>query len=78
MATVYRTPDERFEGLPDFPFPPCYREASGLRLLPDTSHAGLYLNARRLQPDPRYSWSTPLMAYLHQLPAEAGRRQRRR
>jgi haloalkane dehalogenase len=32
MAQVYRTSDERFEGLPDFPFAPCYREASGLRL----------------------------------------------
>ena len=29
---AYRTPDDRFEGLPDFPFAPCYREASGLRL----------------------------------------------
>src|SRR6266849_1077179 len=32
MAEVYRTPDDRFEGLPDFPFAPCYREAAGLRL----------------------------------------------
>src|SRR2546429_4356796 len=29
---VYRTPDDRFEGLPDFPFAPFYREAAGLRL----------------------------------------------
>jgi haloalkane dehalogenase len=27
-----RTPDERFEGLPDFPFAPHYREVDGLRL----------------------------------------------
>jgi hypothetical protein len=43
----------------------------GLRLLPDTSHAGLYLNARRLERDADYPWSAPLAAYLHQLPAEA-------
>lgn len=29
---VYRTPDERFEGLPDFPFAPHYVEQDGLRL----------------------------------------------
>jgi haloalkane dehalogenase len=29
---VFRTPDERFEGLPDFPFEPQYREHDGLRL----------------------------------------------
>jgi hypothetical protein len=43
----------------------------GLKLLPDTSHAGLYLNARRLQPDPAYDWSEPLAVYLGQLPPEA-------
>lgn len=43
----------------------------GLRLLPDTSHTGLYLNARRLTPDPANQWSTPLRNYLDQLPAEA-------
>jgi haloalkane dehalogenase len=32
MAEVYRTADDRFEGLPDFGFAPCYREAAGLRL----------------------------------------------
>src|SRR2546423_7974993 len=32
VAEAYRTPDDRFEGLPDFPFPPCYRQAAGLRL----------------------------------------------
>ncbi len=30
--TVVRTPEERFEGLPDFPFAPHYREVDGLRL----------------------------------------------
>ena len=32
MGDVFRTPDERFEGLPDFPFEPRYREVDGLRL----------------------------------------------
>lgn len=33
MSAVYRTPDDRFSGLPDFPFEPHYRElASGLRV----------------------------------------------
>jgi len=32
VAEVFRTPDDRFEGLPDFPFAPFYREAAGLRL----------------------------------------------
>jgi hypothetical protein len=43
----------------------------GLRLLPDTSHTGLYLNARTLQPDPQYAWSVPLRNYLRSLPEEA-------
>jgi hypothetical protein len=42
----------------------------GLRTLVDTSHAGLYLNARRLPPDRSYAWSAPLRAYLDQLPPE--------
>lgn len=42
----------------------------GLRTLADTSHGGLYLNARRLPPDPNYAWSAPLHAYLDQLPPE--------
>ena len=32
MTDTYRTPDERFEGLPDFPWEPRYREADGLRM----------------------------------------------
>ena len=32
MTEVFRTPDERFDGLPDFPFEPHYREVDGLRL----------------------------------------------
>jgi hypothetical protein len=43
----------------------------GLRVLPDTSHAGLYLNARTLDPDPQYAWSAPLRTYLDALPGEA-------
>ena len=43
----------------------------GLRTLADTSHAGLYLNARARDPDPQYAWSVPLRAYLDALPGEA-------
>ena len=32
MTEAFRTPDERFEGLPDFPFEPHYREVDGLRV----------------------------------------------
>jgi haloalkane dehalogenase len=32
MPTVVRTPEEAFQGLPDFPFEPHYREVDGLRL----------------------------------------------
>jgi haloalkane dehalogenase len=32
MADAFRTPDERFEGLPDYPFEPQYMELDGLRL----------------------------------------------
>jgi hypothetical protein len=44
---------------------------SGLGILADTSHAGLYLNARAraLQP-PEDPWQAPLFAYLRQLPDE--------
>jgi hypothetical protein len=43
----------------------------GLRTLADTSHAGLYLNARRLPPDRLHAWSAPLRRFLDQLPQEA-------
>jgi hypothetical protein len=42
----------------------------GLRILVDTSHAGLYLNARRQPPDPKHPWSERLSAYLAELPEE--------
>jgi haloalkane dehalogenase len=32
MSDVFRTPDERFEGLPGYPFEPRYVEVGGLRL----------------------------------------------
>ena len=32
LAEIVRTPEERFESLPDFPFAPQYREVDGLRL----------------------------------------------
>src|SRR5216683_5995571 len=43
----------------------------GLRVLPDTSHAGLYLNARFGEHDPSYSWSAALSRYLRELPHDA-------
>jgi hypothetical protein len=46
------------------------QNVDGLRTLADTSHAGLYLNARRLAPDPASAWSAPLRHYLDQLPDE--------
>jgi hypothetical protein len=42
----------------------------GLRLLVDTSHAGLYLNARAAERIPEEPWGRPLLQYLRQLPAE--------
>ena len=42
----------------------------GLKTLGDTSHAGLYLNARRLEPDPAYAWSARLRQFLDQLPPD--------
>ena len=32
MTDAFRTPDDRFDGLPGFPFEPHYREVDGLRL----------------------------------------------
>jgi hypothetical protein len=43
---------------------------AGLRIMADTSHAGLYLNARRLPSDPTYAWSPALSRYLDELPPE--------
>jgi len=43
---------------------------AGLKTLGDTSHAGLYLNARHLEPDPAYAWSAPLRHFLDQLPPD--------
>jgi hypothetical protein len=42
----------------------------GLRVLVDTSHAGLYLNARRLSVDSSVPWNLPLRRYLDALPEE--------
>ena len=40
----------------------------GLKVLCDTSHAGLYLNARAVREDERFE---PLLRFIHQLPPEA-------
>jgi hypothetical protein len=42
----------------------------GLEILADTSHAGLYLNARNTAADPQYDWSEPLRQYLNELPPD--------
>jgi hypothetical protein len=55
------------------------RQVPGLQVLFDTSHAGLYLNARRVasgsaRVEPEVegeAWLAPLLAYLQQLPSEA-------
>jgi hypothetical protein len=44
-----------------------------LRVLVDTSHAGLYLNARRLPIDSSVPWHGPLRRYLDELPEEPAR-----
>ncbi|MDQ3811031.1 MAG: sugar phosphate isomerase/epimerase, partial [Chloroflexota bacterium] len=43
---------------------------AGLRVLVDTSHAGLYLNARSGAADADAAWREPLEAFLRQLPPE--------
>jgi hypothetical protein len=42
----------------------------GLRVMPDTSHAGLYLNARHAPPSTDHAWGASLQAYLRQLPRD--------
>ena len=42
----------------------------GLRIMPDTSHAGLYLTARYGAPAPRETWGEPLRRYLRELPED--------
>lgn len=48
-------------------------QVPGLKLLPDTSHAGLYLNARRdmVADATSQPWLGPLRHFLRQLPADA-------
>ena len=80
VATVEHMPPVLRMRRGDFSFTPIGMASSdfgylvdrvdGLRVLADTSHAGLYLNARRLPPDPTYPWSEPLSRYLQELPRE--------
>jgi hypothetical protein len=42
-----------------------------LRVLVDTSHAGLYLNARRGVREGAHAWQAPLFEYVQQLPRDA-------
>jgi hypothetical protein len=81
IATVEHMPPVLRMRRNDFAFTPIGMAAAdfaylvervdGLRTLVDTSHAGLYLNARRGQAHAAYAWSGPLVNYLKQLPGEA-------
>ncbi|MDJ0757444.1 MAG: haloalkane dehalogenase [Ardenticatenaceae bacterium] len=66
---VLRTPDERFENLPDFPFPPHYTDIDGLRVhhIEDGPASGDVVLMLHGEP----SWS---FLYRHMIPvfAEAG------
>ncbi|MBV9545391.1 MAG: hypothetical protein JOY61_13560 [Chloroflexi bacterium] len=42
----------------------------GLKVLVDTSHAGLYLNARTADADATYAWSQQVLGFVRQLPGE--------
>jgi sugar phosphate isomerase/epimerase len=46
-------------------------QVPGLAILPDTSHAGLYLNARAARGCAEFAWSEPFFRYVRQLPQEA-------
>jgi hypothetical protein len=80
VATVEHMPPVLRMRRSDFAFTPIgmasedlrflVERVDGLQVLVDTSHAGLYLNARRLSPDPTYTWSAPLASYLNALPQE--------
>jgi sugar phosphate isomerase/epimerase len=45
-------------------------QVPGLRVLVDTSHAALYLNARAAEPDPTFPWSERVLAFVRELPPE--------
>jgi len=80
MATVENMPPVLRMRRADFAFTPIgmasqdlhwlVRQLPGLKTMPDTSHAGLYLNARRLAPDASHAWRQPLHRYLNELPEE--------
>jgi hypothetical protein len=46
-------------------------QVPGLKVLVDTSHAGLYLNARRSRSLAQYAWSEPVLRFVRGLPPEA-------
>jgi len=48
---VVRTPDERFDNLPDFPFEPHYAKINGRRVhfLRQNCHARIKIAAKRIQ-----------------------------
>ena len=60
MSDVYRTPDERFDGLPDFDFQPRYREIDGLRLAHLDEGEGKPVLMFHGEPTWSYLWRTVL------------------
>ena len=60
MTDAFRTPDERFEGLPDFPWQPSYRDWDGLRLAHlderDPAHPGDGETVVLLHGEPTWSY----------------------
>jgi len=60
VTDAFRTPDERFEGLPDFPWQPSYRDWDGLRLAHlderDPAHPGDGETVVLLHGEPTWSY----------------------
>jgi haloalkane dehalogenase len=60
VSDVYRTPDERFDGLPDFDFEPRYRDVDGLRLAHLDEGEGKPVLMFHGEPTWSYLWRTVL------------------
>jgi haloalkane dehalogenase len=69
VTDVYRTPDERFADLPDFPWEPAYREVDGLRLAHVDEGEGPPVVFLHGEPTWSYLWRKVMPPVL-----EAGRR----
>ena len=66
---AYRTPDDRFEGLPDFPWEPHYRDWEGMRLAHLDEGEGEAIVLLHGEPSWSYLWRTVMPPLL-----EAGHR----